>query len=411
MSGSRPHYVTGLPQLALGGVALLVGTINLVESVVLGERAAMPAIEWLPTVLILAVAAYWPFREGLSAAPADRRIRRSLAFAALVAVFAATFALSLLATLLWRTREPFPAQVAFAAVYGGCVAAFAGVCRIRALAVYAAVAAAATVLLAALEPRGLRLGVALPLLAGCLAVADGALRWSKRRAQRVPARATSRAVLPGLEAEVVRSAARRGMEAWFEDGTPELQLGGYALAAGLIYVLLSLSMSAELAALGLAATPFVLAALVGFGVLARRWFKERVTAPRTGNVEPRISRTATAVFVAAMAVLVAVGVAWPPVFGELWRGGHRLDVWPMEQLAMPILTGGLLAGCAAWSAWVSGVGTLYRVAAFALVLGTLLTFSSFRGYLGAGIVWLVVGAFLAADGALRMRRFVRRTSA
>jgi hypothetical protein len=201
------------------------------------------------------------------------------------------------------------------------------------------------------------------------------------------------------------------MEVWFEDGTPELQLGGYAIVAGLVSVLLGLLVPGALLTLGLAIAPFLLVGLIGFGVLARRWFKERVTDLRSGTVEPRLSRGPMVAVAVTIAVLAATAAAWPPLFGELRHSGHPLDVWPAEQLALTLATAVLVALTTAWGGRVSGIRTLYQVAALALVLGALLSLSTLRGYLGAGIVWLVAGAFIAADGALRMRRYLRRTSA
>jgi hypothetical protein len=211
-------------------------------------------------------------------------------------------------------------------------------------------------------------------------------------------------ILPGADVRAIRSAGRRGMEVWFEDGIPELQLGAAIIANGLI----SFALGAVPGVAPLVGD-FLLLALIGFGTVAGRWFRERVIAPRSGSVEPRPPRAAMAVIGVVIAVLLATAMAWPPLFSGPWRG-HRADVEAVVVPFLPLATGVLFGGLIAWAARISGIGTLYRVAAGALVLGLLLPFSSLRGYPGAGLVALYAGLFTAGDGAFRMRRYLRRTS-
>jgi hypothetical protein len=195
------------------------------------------------------------------------------------------------------------------------------------------------------------------------------------------------------------------MEVWFDDGGPEVQLGATMIACGLLYLLIGAPLPRQVAGAAILAGQFLLLAVIGFLTVAGRWFKARVTAPRSGSVEPRPPRAAMAVLALAIAVLLAAGIAWPPLFGD-----RRANVEAIVVPFLPILTGVLFGGLAAWAAWISGLGTLYRVAAGALVLGVLLSFSSMRGFTGAGLVALCAGLFTAGDGALRMRRYLRRTS-
>jgi MFS family permease len=186
---------------------------------------------------------------------------------------------------------------------------------------------------------------------------------------------------------------------WYIDGIPETVIGG-------VWLLVSFGILAaellrdqrefrDLAAVFIYGTiaigllmPFVMPRVI------RRW-KERVTYPRTGYVEPR--RPSMAVKIASISLfgMMAFGVVLAARSGSFLRG------W------MPIAVGMVASGSLVHVAWRMRAARLAMLAPIIAVAALITTAMRLEIGLSYGVIWFVAGAVCLIDGLLTLRGYLK----
>ncbi len=185
---------------------------------------------------------------------------------------------------------------------------------------------------------------------------------------------------------------------WFEDGWAELVGGVVLMLLGLFFVGQGLLPSGSLAQ-SLFSPGLVLALLAGG--LATRWvvnaMKTRFTYPRTGYVSYRIDRAH-----ARRRQLIAGGV------GAVMAAMLVVVAFQVGSTAWVPAISGLLVGCILiyMKARLSGVRRFYVLAAFAVVLGFLLSFGNIVLEFRLALFYGLLGLVFVGSGVSQLRRYL-----
>ncbi len=201
-----------------------------------------------------------------------------------------------------------------------------------------------------------------------------------------------------MELNQIQETEQRVRTYWFEDGWAELVGGVVLMLLGLFFAGQGLLPSGSLGQ-SLFSSGLVLVLVVGG--LATRWainaMKTRFTYPRTGYVSYRVDKAharrrqliagGAGAVMAAMLVIAAVQVgstAWVPAIS------------------------GLLVGCILvyMKARLSGLRRFYALAAFAAVLGVLLSFGTVTLEFRLALFYGLLGLVFVASGVLQLRHYL-----
>jgi hypothetical protein len=196
---------------------------------------------------------------------------------------------------------------------------------------------------------------------------------------------------PDLDGQV-RQVQRRTAHYWFEDGVVELVIGGGFLLLGLCFVILgTIPLPGFTTLLPMA---LMIGLLLAGPRLIRR-AKDRLVHPRTGFVSfarpsPR-RRWLTAIVAAVTAMLFVV------LFGRK----PSLAAW------VPAVLGLLMAGFFLRTNHAAQLARLSFLAGASAITGLLLSLYGHSDQVAGGIYFAIVGFFMAAGGALALRRYLR----
>jgi hypothetical protein len=196
---------------------------------------------------------------------------------------------------------------------------------------------------------------------------------------------------PNLDAELSR-AQRRTVQYWFDDGLVELVIGSGFLLMGLCFVLLA---TVPLPGyLNLVPIALMFGIILGGPHLIRK-AKERLVYRRTGYVSftrpsPR-RRWLTPL----------VGFVTASLLGVLVAKAPSLETW------IPAGLGLLMAAFFLRMNRSVRTGRLSTLAGVSALTGLLISLHGDTGNLAGGIYFTVIGAVMAAGGALVLRSYLR----
>jgi hypothetical protein len=192
---------------------------------------------------------------------------------------------------------------------------------------------------------------------------------------------------------------KRAVQSFYEDGLTELALG-------LIFLLLGGYFFAQAAAPegsaleGALTILFVLVIISSFLLVNRilRFFKRRITYPRTGyvsfkkKVHSRKRRVATAI----VAMIISAGLA--ALYG----------MSPSARLLLPAVNGLLFAVAVLLFANKVGLVRFFVLAAASAVIGVTITAAGIGDTKGVSLYYLVFGAAVIVSGAAALIVYLRR---
>ena len=196
---------------------------------------------------------------------------------------------------------------------------------------------------------------------------------------------------PDLDGQL-QQVQRRTVRYWFEDGVVELVIGGGFFLMGLCFVILgTIPLPGYTTLLPMA---LMIGLLLAGPRLIRR-AKDRLVHPRTGFVSfarpsPR-RRWLTAIVAAVTAMLFVV------LFGRK----PSLAAW------VPAVLGLLMAGFFLRTNHAAQLARLSFLAGASAITGLLLSLYGHSDQVAGGIYFAIVGFFMAAGGALALRRYLR----
>jgi hypothetical protein len=184
---------------------------------------------------------------------------------------------------------------------------------------------------------------------------------------------------------------------WYSDGLGEI-LGG------VVFILLALYFTAqqyfsETPIGNMLQVTFILIVigLIIFGRMLINFLKTRLTYPRTGYIEYRVSGR-NAVLTRVISVAIAMAVAIASVF--IARRIESID-------SMVALTGVLVSVIfLVKQGWASGIARFYFFSLLSLALGIGLSVSGFASGYNLGLFYGLIGLTLAISGSLILRRYL-----
>jgi hypothetical protein len=197
----------------------------------------------------------------------------------------------------------------------------------------------------------------------------------------------------------IEAAINQPTRYWYVDGIPETVIGGFWLLISL--GILAAELILNLHGFGYLAGAFIYGT-VAVGLLLpflmpriiRRW-KERVTYPRTGYVEPRRPTVAVKVATIALLGLMAFGTVL------LASSGSFLREW------MPLAVSMVASGSLVNVAWRMRAARLAVLAPLIAVAALITTAMHLHVGLSYGIIWLTAGAVCLTDGLLTFRGYLK----
>ena len=186
---------------------------------------------------------------------------------------------------------------------------------------------------------------------------------------------------------------------WNVDGIPETVMGisWLVLSAALLVVeLMPKDRSFRYPAGALIVAMIAMGVLMPFWLprTIRRW-KERVTYPRTGYVEPRKPSVAVRISAIFLTGLTAFGI----VLGA--RSGSSVREW------MPIAVAMLVSGALVHLAWRMRTARLAILAPLIAVSALITTAIHLHVGVSYGVIWLTSAVVCLVDGLLTLRGYLK----
>lgn len=192
---------------------------------------------------------------------------------------------------------------------------------------------------------------------------------------------------------------QRTQRYWYVDGLGEIAVGLLLLFFGLSFALFDLVQNETLSMALAVGQPFVFLLLWWLGGKAVRYFKERLTYPRTGYVAlPRKKKPLSRLILAALIAAVVGGLV-----------GLLQAVSSNSQLVMPVAVALLLAFSVALIARRFGLLRFYLLAGYTLLLGlsaALLPLSETQQNV---FIFAMFGLGWAVSGAVTLARYLGST--
>ena len=192
---------------------------------------------------------------------------------------------------------------------------------------------------------------------------------------------------------------QRTQRYWYVDGLGEIAVGLLLLFFGLSFALFDLVQNETLSMALAVGQPFVFLLLWWLGGKAVRYFKERLTYPRTGYVAlPRKKKPLSRLILAALIAAVVGGLV-----------GLLQAVSSNSQLVMPVAVALLLAFSVALIARRFGLLRFYLLAGYTFLLGLLAVLLPLSETQQNVFIFSMFGLGWAVSGAVTLARYLGST--
>ena len=194
---------------------------------------------------------------------------------------------------------------------------------------------------------------------------------------------------------------KRPIHYWYSDGIWEIHLGLFFVLFGLYYILLTLIPSTgpyQIITLAIGQPAIILFGIFGFRKTIR-YFKERITYPRTGYISYRTKRKNNRL------VGMATGLALGMIFGLIASQLSRLigTSW------IPAFIGVMLAFILYILAYKSNVIRFYVLAVTSIIIGGIVAFSGLDEWQQSAAFFAGVGICFAISGLAALIIYIRNS--